>query len=110
MMSRICVLAGDISPVDVLTHIPIICEDHQIPYIYVPSKEVPRRTVLTCKSHGPTPHNQDLGAAALSKRPTSCMLILPQPPKGPVDAEEQKEYTESYVEAEKKIVAAMPVF
>lgn len=37
---RICVLAGDISPIDVLTHIPIICEDHNIPYIYVPSKEV----------------------------------------------------------------------
>ena len=37
---RICILAGDISPVDVLTHIPIICEDHHIPYIYVPSKEV----------------------------------------------------------------------
>jgi len=85
----ICILAGDISPVDVLTHIPIICEDHHIPYIYVPSKE-------------------DLGAAALSKRPTSCMLILPQPPKGPVDAEEQKEYAEAYAEAEKKIKAALP--
>lgn len=37
---RICILAGDISPIDVLTHIPIICEDHHIPYIYVPSKDV----------------------------------------------------------------------
>lgn len=37
---RICILAGDISPIDVLTHIPILCEDHQVPYIYVPSKEV----------------------------------------------------------------------
>ena len=51
---------------------------------------------------------QDLGAAALSKRPTSCMLILPQPPKGPVDAEEQKEYAEAYEEAEKKIRNALP--
>jgi len=40
MTCRICILAGDISPIDVLTHIPIVCEDHQIPYIYVPSKEV----------------------------------------------------------------------
>lgn len=37
---RICILAGDISPIDVLTHIPIVCEDHGIPYVYVPSKEV----------------------------------------------------------------------
>ncbi|KAG1672922.1 hypothetical protein FOA52_012367 [Chlamydomonas sp. UWO 241] len=87
----IVVLAGDISPVDVLTHIPVICEDHGIPYIYVPSKE-------------------DLGAAALSKRPTSCMLVLPEPPKGVTDKEEQKEYQKDYDEAEKKIRAVMPVF
>ena len=39
-MCRICILAGDISPIDVITHIPILCEDSGIPYIYVPSKEV----------------------------------------------------------------------
>ena len=36
------------------------------------------------------------------------MLILPEPVKGPVDAEEQKEYTEAYAEAETKIRAALP--
>jgi H/ACA ribonucleoprotein complex subunit 2 len=36
------VLAGDISPIDVITHIPIVCEDNKVPYIYVPSKEVRR--------------------------------------------------------------------
>lgn len=40
---RICILAGDISPIDVLTHIPVVCEDHAISYIYVPSKEVRAR-------------------------------------------------------------------
>lgn len=54
-----CVLAGDISPIDVITHIPIMCEDRQIPYLYVPSKV-------------------DLGAAASTKRPTSCILINPK--------------------------------
>lgn len=49
----VVLLAGDISPVDVLTHIPVLCEDLGIPYVYVPSKE-------------------ELGAAALSKRPTRC--------------------------------------
>ena len=51
-----CVIAGDISPIDVITHLPIMCEDRQIPYFYVPSKH-------------------DLGAAATTKRPTSCILI-----------------------------------
>lgn len=44
-----CIIAGDISPIDVITHLPIMCEDRQIPYFYVPSKH-------------------DLGAAALTKR------------------------------------------
>lgn len=54
----LCVIAGDISPVDVITHLPIMCEDREIPYIYVPSKH-------------------DLGAAACTKRPTSCILVNP---------------------------------
>lgn len=37
---RLCVIAGDISPVDVITPLPVLCEDNGIPYIYVPSKEV----------------------------------------------------------------------
>ena len=36
-------LAGDISPIDVITHVPVLCEDNDIPYVYVPAKEV--RTV-----------------------------------------------------------------
>ena len=42
---RICIIAGDISPIDVVTHLPVLCEDHDIPYIYVPSKEVQRQPV-----------------------------------------------------------------
>jgi len=54
---------------------------------------------------------QELGAAALSKRPTSCMLLLPHPTKGaPADDAEAKEFAESYAEVEKKVKAAMPVF
>lgn len=88
----VCLLAGDISPIDVLTHIPIVCEDLNIPYIYVPCKE-------------------ELGAAALSKRPTSCMLILPRPLKGAVpDDEEEKEFGKLYQEVEKKVRSALPVF
>lgn len=54
-----CIIAGDISPVDVITHLPIMCEDRKIPYFYVPSKH-------------------DLGEAASTKRPTSCILVTPK--------------------------------
>jgi H/ACA ribonucleoprotein complex subunit 2 len=54
-----CIIAGDISPIDVISHLPIMCEDRNVPYIYVPSKH-------------------DLGTAASTKRPTSCVLISPK--------------------------------
>jgi H/ACA ribonucleoprotein complex subunit 2 len=62
-----CIIAGDISPIDVITHLPILCEDKQIPYFYVPSK-------------------LDLGAAASTKRPTSCILITPKDSFSEMDA------------------------
>ena len=52
----LCLLAGDISPVDVISHLPVLCEDQGVPYVFVPSKA-------------------ELGAAAGTKRPTSCILI-----------------------------------
>ena len=64
--SGFCVIAGDISPIDVITHLPIMCEDRQIPYLYVPSK-------------------RDLGVAASTKRPTSCVLVSPKEGFGDMD-------------------------
>lgn len=54
----ICVIAGDISPIDVISHLPVLCEDNSVHYIFVPSKEA-------------------LGTAGQTKRPTSCVLIKP---------------------------------
>ena len=53
-----CLIAGDISPIDVISHLPILCEEKDITYIYVPSKA-------------------ELGAAGATKRPTSTVLIIP---------------------------------
>jgi len=52
----LCIIAGDISPIDVVSHLPVLCEDAGITYIYVPSKE-------------------KLGGASRTKRPTSCVLV-----------------------------------
>eukprot|EP01132_Coremiostelium_polycephalum_P005568 gene5568-6934_t len=54
--NRICIIAGDVSPIDVIAHIPIMLEESGIKYIYVSSK-------------------QSLGVASSTKRPTSVALV-----------------------------------
>nr|POE80828.1 h/aca ribonucleoprotein complex subunit 2 [Quercus suber] len=72
----IVVLAADISPMDVISHIPVLCEDHGIPYVYVPSRA-------------------ELGAAGNTKRPTSVVMIGRGVGKG-VEEEKKSEWEESY--------------
>lgn len=52
----IVVLAADIEPIEVMCHLPVVCEDMEIPYCYVPSK-------------------QDLGHATGGQNPTCCIFI-----------------------------------
>lgn len=40
----IVVLAGDTLPIDVYCHLPIMCEDRNLPYAYIPSKVVSVQT------------------------------------------------------------------
>ena len=50
------IIAGNITPIDVITHLPVLCEESGIPYVYVAAKE-------------------ELGSAGSTKRPTSCVLV-----------------------------------
>jgi H/ACA ribonucleoprotein complex subunit 2 len=52
----LAVMAGDIYPMDTISHLPLLLEENDVPYIFVPSKH-------------------DLGASASTKRPTSCVLV-----------------------------------
>ena len=36
--SGICLIAADISPIDVLSHLPILCEEKNVAYTYVKSR------------------------------------------------------------------------
>ncbi|XP_061659511.1 H/ACA ribonucleoprotein complex subunit 2-like protein [Syngnathoides biaculeatus] len=54
----IVVLAGDTLPIDVYCHLPVMCEDRNLPYAYIPSKV-------------------DLGTSAGSRRPTCVIMIKP---------------------------------
>ena len=60
----ILILAADITPIDIISHLPVMCEDAQIPYVFVPSKE-------------------ELGHASATKRPTSCVMVCPNLKKKP---------------------------
>ena len=57
------IFAGDISPEDVISHMPIYCEDQNIPYIFIDNRS-------------------DLGIAASTKRPTSAVMVVRGLPKG----------------------------
>jgi len=37
-ISEIIILAADTSPLAILLHLPLLCEDKNVPYVYVPSK------------------------------------------------------------------------
>ncbi|KAJ5091483.1 hypothetical protein NUU61_006353 [Penicillium alfredii] len=68
--SAVVILAADISPMDVISHIPVLCEDHGIPYVFVHSRA-------------------ELGASAATKRPTSVVMVVPKPAgKGKKDSED----------------------
>lgn len=75
------VLAADISPMDILSHLPILCEDSGVPYIFVASKD-------------------GLGSASSTKRATSCVMIVPSGGKksAPAKEEYQSDYAGIYSE------------
>lgn len=55
---RLLILAADITPIDITSHLPVMSEDANLPYVFVTSKE-------------------ELGHASGTKRPTSCVMICP---------------------------------
>lgn len=50
------IFAGDTQPIEVMCHLPVMCEDANLKYCYVPSKH-------------------DLGKAMGSTKPTCCIMI-----------------------------------
>ncbi|OCL12038.1 L30e-like protein [Glonium stellatum] len=87
----VVVIAADISPMDVISHIPVLCEDHNIPYIYVTSRA-------------------ELGAAGSTKRPTSVVMVGRD--RGPgkkgaeVKDEDKEEFQETYTDLVKLVTKA----
>ena len=76
------IIAGDISPLEVICHVPILCEEKNLPYVYVPSKE-------------------ELGLASQTKRPTSIVLVT---------CKADSDFKEAYTELESELAALLPKF
>jgi H/ACA ribonucleoprotein complex subunit 2 len=79
---------------DVISHIPVLCEDHNIPYIFVTSRA-------------------ELGMAGMTKRPTSVVMIArdeskKQDGKKKADAEDGEEWAETYKSLVKSVLREMP--
>ena len=76
------IIAADISPIDVLSHLPMLCEDKGVPYMYVRSRA-------------------EVGEACKTKRPTSCVLVAKPSSK-------QEETHEAFKECQSKVLEKNP--
>lgn len=86
----VVVIAADISPMDVISHLPVLCEDHSVPYIFVTSRT-------------------ELGAAGSTKRPTSVTMITREKGGKKKDAEKdenEEEWSEVYKDLVKAVAKA----
>ena len=36
--AELIIMAGDSNPIEILLHLPLLCEDKNVPYVFVPSK------------------------------------------------------------------------
>jgi len=68
----VVVVAGDVSPPEVVMHLPLAAEDVNAPYLFVASRA-------------------ELGAAARTKRPTSVIMLLPEGRKPRAGAAKDKD-------------------
>ncbi|KZS97590.1 L30e-like protein [Sistotremastrum niveocremeum HHB9708] len=81
------ILAADISPIDIISHLPVLSEEANIPYVFVSSKD-------------------ELGKASSTKRPTSCVLVCPDLKKKQKEGavvEADDDYQELYDECFKEV-------
>ena len=79
----LCIIAADISPIDVLSHLPVLCEEKGIPYVFVKSRA-------------------EVGEACKTKRPTSCVLIA-----SPEKAKHEASYSD-FKECKEKVTEVNP--
>jgi H/ACA ribonucleoprotein complex subunit 2 len=71
---------------DVIAHLPVLCEDHNVPYVYIKSRA-------------------QLGEASATKRPTSVVMIGKKGTSKKA-GESDEEFDEAYAELAKLVAKA----
>lgn len=69
VVTRLCIIAGDISPIDVISHLPVFCEENEVPYVFVTSK------VCSLRLHCLTPDVHRYAAIDCRNRPSICAFM-----------------------------------
>ena len=49
-IADLIVMAGDTNPIEILLHLPLLCEDKNVPYVFVPSKAALGRAAQVSRS------------------------------------------------------------
>ena len=84
------IIAGDISPMDVIMHFPILCEEHNVPYLFVKSRA-------------------DLGVAACTKRATSVVMLKPEGKKPAAGSKKEEDADMAGTGEDKKVSATTAI-
>jgi len=48
--AKLVIMAEDVDPVEILVHVPMLCEEKRIPYLYVPKKQRLGQSAVLSKS------------------------------------------------------------
>merc|ERR1712130_397308 len=65
--SGIVFIAADVYPVDIIAHLPVLCEQKNVVYAFIPSRKM-------------------LGGAARSKRPASVLFVMTPATESPYES------------------------
>lgn len=82
--SGLVFFASDVFPIEIIAHLPVLCEEKGVPYAYVCPKKA-------------------LGHAFRSKRPASVIMIVPPGKNRPTDGAEEEDLEEAFEKVEKTI-------
>lgn len=81
----ICIIAADTYPIYVFAHIPVLCEQNNIPYFFVKSKKALAEAAgTTC---------------------AASVVLLQEPGKDDTDGDDRKNYRKIYQKAEEALKA-----
>lgn len=83
--SGLVFFASDVYPIEIIAHLPVLCEEKGVPYAYICPKKA-------------------LGHAFRSKRPASVIMIVPPGKSKPTDGTEQEEDLEGAFEKVEKTI------